>query len=281
MDPKSFPVIPPERSDDLHNLEVAETADLVVFMAGNQFMVMDELLNAFQRAHPEAKKIFYETRPPGLELKQILAGGALFKEKVLGVYPDIYTSVNKQGMITLIETGHIYKNNYQLYLHNRLALMVPEGNPAEIEKVEDLGREEVRVSQPDPANEHIAFHIIDMYRQAGGRQLVRRIMEEKRAGGTTIFTMVHHRETPLRIAKKTVDVGPVWATEAIHARDTGLKFDVIEPGEQLDQRDRIDYYVCKLKKAPHPENANAFYSFLLSPEAQQIYQRFGFVPHQQ
>jgi ABC-type molybdate transport system substrate-binding protein len=280
MDKKSFPVIPSEHSDDLHNLEVAETADLVLFMAGNQFMVMDALLSAFQTAHPEVEKVFYETLPPGLELKQILAGGAQLGENVLGVYPDIYTSVNEQGMITLIETGHIYKNNYQLYLHNRLTLMVPEGNPAGIEKVEDLGRDEVRVSQPDPANEHIAFHIIDMYRQAGGQQLVRRIMEEKRAGATTIFTVVHHRETPLRIAKKTVDVGPVWATEAIHARTTGLKFDVIDPGEQLDQRDRIDYYVCKLKKAPHPENANAFYSFILSPEAQQIYQRFGFVPHQ-
>ena len=280
MGKNSFPVIPSERSDDLHNLEEAETADLVLFMAGNQFMVMDELLKAFQTAHPEVKRIFYETLPPGLELKQILAGGAQFGDKVLGVYPDIYTSVNKQGMITLIETGHIYKNNYQLYLHNRLALMVPRGNPAGIENVEDLGRDEVRVSQPDPAGEHIAFHIIDMYRQAGGQQLVQRIMEEKRAAGTTIFTVVHHRETPLRLAKKTVDVGPVWATEAIHARATGLNFDVIEPGEQLDQRDRIDYYVCKLKKAPHPENANAFYSFILSPEAQQIYQQFGFVPHQ-
>ncbi|KPJ79017.1 MAG: molybdenum ABC transporter substrate-binding protein [Deltaproteobacteria bacterium SG8_13] len=281
MEKKNLPMIPAERIEDLHNLEVAETADLVLFMAGNQFMVMDELLRAFKQDHPEVEKIFYETLPPGLELKQILAGGAIFGETILDVYPDIYTAVNEQGMHTLIDTGHIYKNNYQLYLHNRLALMVPEGNPAGIEKIGDLGRDEVRISQPDPANEHIAFHIIDMYRQAGGERLVRRIMEEKRAGGTTILTLVHHRETPLRIAKKTVDVGPVWATEAIHARTTGLKFDVIEPGEDLDQRERIDYYVCKLKKAPHPESANAFYNFILSPTAQKIFERYGFVSQPQ
>jgi len=52
-----------------------------------------------------------------------------------------------------------------------------------------------------------------MYRQAGGDELVHRIMDKKRAEGTTIFTVVHHRETPLRILKKTVDVGPVWATD--------------------------------------------------------------------
>jgi ABC-type molybdate transport system substrate-binding protein len=102
-------------------------------------------------------------------------------------------------------------------------------------------------------------------------------MEEKRAEATTILTRVHHRETPLRIAKKTVDVGPVWATEAMHARTTGLSFAVVDPGEDLDQHDRIDYYVCKLKKAPHPESANAFYNFILSPAAQEIYERYGFV----
>ena len=279
MEPTDLPTIPVERSDDLHNLEVAEEADLVLFMAGNQFMVMDELLAAFRQVHPEVQKIYYETLPPGLELKQILAGGALFGESVLKVYPDIYTAVNEQGMLTLIDAGHIYKDNYQLYLHNRLSLMVCQGNPMGIETVADLARDEVRISQPDPANEHIAFHIIEMYRQAGGEQLVRRIMEEKRAEGTTILTVVHHRETPLRIAKNTVDVGPVWATEALHARNTGLKFDIVEPGENLDQRDRIEYYVCKFKKAPHPDSANAFYNFILSQPAQDIYEQYGFVPH--
>ena len=123
MKKKNLPVIPTDRIDDLHNLEIAEKADLVLFMAGNQFMVMDDLLGAFQQSYPEIEKVFYETLPPGLELRQILTGGALFGEQAIHVYPDIYTSVNEQGMRTLIETGHIYKKNYQLYLHNRLALM--------------------------------------------------------------------------------------------------------------------------------------------------------------
>ena len=279
MGTKNLPVIPADRIDDLHHLEIADEADLVLFMAGNQFMVMKELIRAFRKAYPEVKKIYYETLPPGLELKQILAGGAYFADKRIQVYPDIYTSVSEQGMQTLIEAGHIYKDHYQLYLHNRLTLMVTEGNPAGIERVEDLGKDEVRISQPDPANEHIAFHIVDMYRQAGGEDLVRRIMDQKRAEGTTILTVVHHRETPLRIAKKTVDAGPVWATEVNFARTTGLNFEVVEPGEDLDQREQINYYVSKLKKAPHPDSANAFYNFILSPGAQRIYERYGFVSH--
>ena len=234
MEKKDLPVIPSDRGDDLHNLEVADDADLVLFMAGNQFMVMDDIVVAFQQRCPEVEKIYYETLPPGLELKQIISGGVSFRNKVLTVYPDIYTSVNRMGMILLEESGHIDKENYQLYLHNRLALMVPAGNPADITEVADLGRDDVRISQPDPANEDIALHIIDMYRQAGGDELVHRIMEEKRAEATTMLTIVHHRETPLRISKKTVDVGPVWATEIIHARTTGLQIGVVEPGEKLE-----------------------------------------------
>ncbi len=277
MNKKSLPVIPAGRSDDLHNLEISDSADLTLFMAGNQFMAMDEIISEFQVKHPDIKKIFYETLPPGLELKQILSGGAVFKYKTLHVRPDIYTSVNEKGMKILEESGFIKKNDYHLYLHNRLTLMVPKGNPAKIKSVLDMGGDNVRISQPDPENEDIAFHIMDMYRQAGGEDLVHRIMEEKRAEGTTIFTIVHHRETPLRILKKTVHVGPVWATEVIHAKAFGLAFDVVEPGEELDQREKINYYVCKLSNAPNPENAQKFLAFITSLSAQNIYKKYGFL----
>jgi molybdate transport system substrate-binding protein len=274
-----YPVIPADREDDLHNLDAAGSADLVLFVAGNQFMVMDELIAAFQEEHPEVKQIFYETLPPGLELKQILAGGALFRDKCIDVVPDIYASVTDKAMASLEEEDRIAHGDYFLYLHNRIVLMVPEDNPAQVRSVEDLARDRVRISQPNPEYEDIAFYIMDMYRQAGGERLVHRIMEEKRAEGTTILTVVHHRETPLRIQKRTVDVGPVWATEVIHARNSHLAVGMVDPGEELDQRHRINYYICKLKKAPHPDHAEKFLNFIKAPRAQGIYGAHGFVPH--
>jgi ABC-type molybdate transport system substrate-binding protein len=278
-DKVGMPVIPSDRADDLHNLEVADSADLVLFVAGNQFMVMDELIRVFQEEQPDIKKIFYETLPPGLELKQILAGGALFRESVIDVTPDVYASVTAKAMERLEEREFIEKGEYFLYLHNRIVFMIPESNPAQVTSIADLGRDEVRISQPNPEYEDIAYYIIDMYRQAGGESLVHRIMEEKRAEGTTLLTVVHHRETPLRITKGTVDVGPVWATEVIHARQRKLAVDVVEPGEEFDQRDRINYYICKLKEAPHPDNAEKFLEFVKSSRAQGIYAAHGFVPH--
>lgn len=262
---------------DLHNLEHMDDADLVLFVAGNQFMVMEELLSAFKEETSESK-IFYETLPPGMELRQILEGGAIFSGTVIDVAPDVYASVSIDSMKKLEEKGLIEKGDYFLYLHNRLVLMVPEGNPAGITSVKDLGRDDVRVSQPNPETEDIGLYITDMYKDAGGEKLVHRIMEEKRAEGTSIMTIVHHRETPLRIGKGTVDVGPVWATEALNAIEQGLKVETIEPGPKLDQRDAINYYMARLKKAPHPKRARAFLDFIRSERAQKIYEKYGFVP---
>lgn len=274
-----YPVIPAERGDDLHNLEFADSADLVLFVAGNQFMVMEELLGIFQSQYPEINRIFYETLPPGLELKQILAGGAVFRDKLINVRPDVYASVSETAMKRLIAKDLTSAEDYFLYLHNRIVLMVPEGNPAKINAVQDLGRSEVRISQPNPEYEDIAFHIMDMYRDAGGDSLVHRIMEEKRAEGTTILTTVHHRETPLRIEKGTVDVGPVWATEIKHARQKNLAVDAVEPGEGLDQREKINYYICPLKGAGNTVNGEKFLQFIQSSRVQGIYEKYGFLPH--
>lgn len=272
-----LPDIPDDREDDLHHIEFIDTADLALFMAGNQFMVMPALIAAFRRACPGIERIYYQTLPPGLSLKQILAGGARFRGKTLTIHPDVYASVNKPAMEQLAAAGKVAPEASACYLHNRLSLMVPAGNPAGIGRVEDLGRDAIRISQPDPANEDIGFHIIDMYRSAGGQALVQKIMEHKRAAGTTVFTRVHHRETPLRIERGEADVGPVWATEIQHARASGLRIDVVEPGEQLDQRERVNYYIARLANAPNSENADKFINFINSPAAREIYREHGFV----
>jgi len=278
MDAKAnLPVIPDSRADDLHHLETSESSQLNLFMAGNQFMLMRELVDVFREQHPEIQNIYYQTLPPGLQLKQILSGGAWFRGRCIDVKPDIYASVNAAAMIKLAAAAKIEPDSHRLYLHNRLVLLVPSGNPAAIAAVADLGGDTVRISQPDPLNEDIAFHIMDMYRDAGGKELVRRIMDEKRAQGTTIMTVVHHRETPLRLQKQTVDVGPVWATEAAYALRQNLPVEMVDPGPGLDQRRHINYYICRLAQAPNADNAKTFLKFMRTQRARAVYEKYGFI----
>ena len=55
-----------------------------------------------------------------------------FAGEIINVHTDIYSSVNEKAMETLKEAGQLLKENYHLYLHNRLTLMVQKGNPARI-----------------------------------------------------------------------------------------------------------------------------------------------------
>ena len=58
MTAHTLPIIPSDRIDDLHHLEYAEDAELILFMAGNQFMAMEAIIKTFQKENPDVKKIF-------------------------------------------------------------------------------------------------------------------------------------------------------------------------------------------------------------------------------
>ena len=211
-----------------------------------------------------------------MALRQILAGGAMFRGQLIDAQSDVYTSVSLQGVEALVEAGLGERDACLVYLRNRISLMVPAGNPLGIKTVGDLARDGLRISQPSLEHEDIAEHILAMYRQAGGAELVRRIMEDKRENGETLLTTVHHRETPERLLNGQADAGPVWATEIAHARRRGKSLEGIDIGPDLDQRDRVRYYACPLKDGRNQENGRHFVSFLRSRQAQKIYARYGF-----
>ncbi len=255
------------RREDIIGLEY-ENPELVIFMAGNQFMVVEELLETFSEEYG-IKKIFCETLPPGLMLRQIFEG-ATFEGKRLQE-PDVYTSVSREAMEELLKRGYI--ESYKPYISNSLSIMVAEGNPLGIRDEVDLGSDDVVVSQPGK-NEHIAKYAVEMYREAGGEKLVKKILEEKVKAGKTMFTEVHHRETPERIVNGIADAGPVWTTEIIHAMKS-LPVEGVKA--KHDQRDKVKYYACRLKNAPNPENAESFLEFLFSRKAKKIYEKYGFL----
>src|SRR5579872_4989463 len=67
-------------------------AKLVLFIGGNQFFVLPQLIAAFEHDHPEFKgSIFYETLPPGILRKQAAAKGTLtLGNLTIQVKPDVF-----------------------------------------------------------------------------------------------------------------------------------------------------------------------------------------------
>lgn len=241
---------------------------LVIFFAGNQYMVIDELLQSFKKAFPEYKRVFAETLPPGILMQQIKKGSLVIGNMRLTLHPDIYTA----GKSRIDENKNLFTETVA-YTKNNLAIMVHQGNPLHIQSLQDLGKKEVRVSMPNPAWEGIGNKIEQAYIKAGGESLKTQIMETKVKNGSTILTRIHHRQTPLNILYERSDAGPVWVSEALYHKRIHPVDIVKIPAEQNVS---ATYMAGALKSAPHPKAAHDFLIFLSGPVARSIYQKYGF-----
>lgn len=242
---------------------------LVVFMGGNQFMVVDELLAAFRKKYPQYQRILVETLPPGLLLQQIKAGTLVIGNMRISVKPDIYTT-GKEAMLE----NHALFERIVPYSATRLALMVPRGNPQNIKTLQDLSKKNVRIAMPDKKIEGIGKTVEESYRKAGGADLHQRVMVEKVKDSTTFITQIHHRQSPMRILYGESDVAPVWETEIFYQQRLGHPVEGVEIPEAYNKRSVSSAGI--LKTSPRKEAAQHFLEFLTSKESLEIFKKYGF-----
>ena len=255
------------------------TAELVMYLAGNQFMVMEELIQNFQKKNSDIKTIYVETIPPGQILKgQILQQGEINGTKT-AQNPDLYASVNLKHLKKIHDTGAMHK--YFIYTHNKLELMVAEGNPKNIKGPKDLGRDDLVQSHPNPLTEGIfkfygsqMLKDLKLYEKVTGNEKCKSCWAIE---GKTWFTSRHHRETPHRIENGEADVGIVWTTEIIEAKKNKRKIDGVKIPEPYNKANEVGYAIGMLNTGRNAKNAERFLNYLTSDEAQNIYASYGFV----
>lgn len=264
---------------DYGNIVDSYSADLSMYLAGNQFMVMEDLIGAFQKHNPEIKKVFVETIPPGQILKgQILKQGEIAGKKI-AMNPDLFASVNVNHLNKLHSKKMM--DQYMVYTHNKLALEVLEGNPKHIMGPKDLARDDVVVTLPNPLTEGIfKFYGSKMLQMLGIYEKVTANAKCKSCWAIkdkTWFTSRHHREIPLRLLAGTTDVGLVWTTEIIYQRQIGRKVEGVDIPAPFNMGDKVAYAIGALKNGRNPDNAARFLAFLGTDEAQGIYAKHGFI----
>ncbi|GAC1312867.1 MAG: substrate-binding domain-containing protein [Mucilaginibacter sp.] len=243
---------------------------LVIFFAGNQFMCIDDLLAAFKTQYPSYQRIFAETLPPGILAKQIISGALTVGNMRITLKPDVYTAGK-----TRMDQMPGYFSKTVLYAQNRLAIMVRKGNPKKIKGLRDLGRPGIRVSMPNPEWEGVGKRIEEAYLKAGGEALKTAVMATKVKDGSTILTQIHHRESPMRLMYNQSDAAPVWFSEAYYQQLIHHPLQLVEI--LATENIKAQYIAGLLKEAPHPQAAQDFMDFLVSPAAKAIYKKYGFI----
>jgi len=266
-----FSVPPVDAIADLHG-DVVDP-QLTAFFAGNQFMVVHDLMAAFRQAYPEYQRIYVETLPPGILAKQIESGSLVMGNLRITLKPDVYTA-GKAAIAEKQKQHGWFVESYD-YARNPLAILIAKGNPKHIEGLKDLGRADVRVSMPNPAWEGIARQIEASYRKAGGEALDTTIMQTKVRDGSAFLTQIHHRQSPLRVLQGESDAAPVWSTEAYFQQEI-LHHPVETIAIPAAQNVVATYTVARMKDAPHEQAAKDFLAFMRSPAAQAVYRKYGF-----
>ena len=247
---------------------------LVVYFAGNQFMVTGDLMKAFRKKYPRYKRIYWQTLPPGIQADQIEQGALIMGALRIAHQPDVYTGGHARIIRMKTEKG--WFDRTVDYARNRLAIMAAKGNPEGIKGLKDLGRSELMVAMPNPEWEGIGNVIIRAFKKAGGRELVDRVMRTKKEAGTTFMTRMHHRQTPMRIMEGKSDCGPTWYTEPFFQQKIGNPIGMVEIPDEINEY--VTYTAAGMKNAPHARAARDFLNFLASKEGQAIYREYGFLP---
>jgi molybdate transport system substrate-binding protein len=250
---------------------------LVLFVGGNYFFAMAPLVQAFEAANPEYKgRIYWETIPPGLLVKQMQAGGTITVGNMTWtVKPDAYFA-GLQKVKDLIEQG-LLTGDAVPYVTNTLTIMVPKGNPGHVTGLADLGRPGLRLAMPNPDFEGIARQIKMALTKVGGEHLANVVYGDKVKDGTTILTHIHHRQTPLFLMQGVADAGVTWQSEALFQEQAGHPIAHVAIPD-ADNATAI-YAGAEVKDAPHPQAATAWLDFIHSPTALEIFERYGFKPY--
>jgi hypothetical protein len=151
----AYAVIPPKKDTDLKLYyadgrivtgtaalgRMQQDAELILWLAGNQFFAMDDVVRAFQSQN-RGTDVGLITLPPGLLLSAIEKGGWVYEGKPYPGRPDVYSSVNLGHLKKLQQQGLM--RDYAIHMHKEMVLLVAKAIRRTSGGIPDLPRRALR-----------------------------------------------------------------------------------------------------------------------------------------
>lgn len=269
----TFTVPPVDVLADFHGS--LDDPQLVLYASGNYFFALGQAVEAFGRAYPQYRgRVFYETLPPGLLVKQIDSGGRITSGNMTWtVKGDVYLA-ERGASNELVRQGKLVAP-VVTFATNDLAIMVRAGNPAHIGALGDLARDGLALAMPNPEFEGVARQIRESLIKVGGEALAEAVYGRKVRAGETVLTRIHHRQTPLLLMQGLVEAGVTWKSEALFQEEIGNPIGHVDV--PANQNALANYSAATVKDAPHPQAARAWLDFIRSEAAfTAAFERYGF-----
>ena len=240
------------------NAPVGEAStELVVFAAASMTETLTELGDQYMTDHPEIHIIF-----------NFDSSGTLKTQIQEGADCDVFISAGQKQMDQLETDGLILTDSRFNILENKVALAVPEGNPAAIHSYGDLsdglynGSILLAMGNADVPVGQYTQKILDYYD----------LNEEELAANGTITYGSNVKEVTTQIAESTVDCGIIYQTDAFSA---GLT--VVDTAD-ADMCGQVIYPAAVVNASAKAEAAQGFLNFLTTDAADTVFAAVGFTP---
>jgi molybdate transport system substrate-binding protein len=226
------------------------------------------LTDAFQEIGME-----FEEARPGVKVEYSFAGSQVLRTQLeQGAVADIFASADHKNMDMLISEKLMISNSIQDFVTNRLIVILPPGNPAGIENLQDLTNPDLKLVLADssvPAGNY-------------SRQVLTNLSKDPAYGvdySSSVLVNVVSNETDVRQVVTKVELGEadagfVYASDAIAVPE----LPTIKIPDQFNITAR--YPIAILANSTDPDLALAFIAFVKSPAGQEILSKWGFSPGQ-
>lgn len=219
-------------------------ATLNVFAAASLAVAFDELAVAFETVNPEVRVI-------------LTTGGSstLAAQIREGAPADVFAAADLATMQKLLDAG-LVASRPQVFATNSAAILVAEGNPLDIDGIEDLAGGDVIVVQCAPEVPCGAY-ATEIYERAG-------VTVTPRSFEQSVSGVVG------KISLGEADAGIVYVTDVLTADDAeGVTI-------PADVNVVAEYPIAVLGDAREATRADAFMQFVLGDEGRRVLVDHGF-----
>ena len=245
----------------------AEPVELIVFAAASMTETLTTLGDQYMNDHPEVTIVF-----------NFDSSGTLKTQIQEGADCDIFISAGQKQMNQLDITAKPEVNTEGLdfvlegtrfnILENKVALAVPDGNPAGIESYDDLaeglksGEIMLAMGNSDVPVGQYTQKILAYYE----------LNEEDLAAAGSVTYGSNVKEVTTQVSEATVDCGIIYQTDAFSA---GLTVVDTATAEMCGQ---VIYPAAILNVSRNPDAAQSFLDYLTSDAADEVFASVGFTP---
>ncbi|MBK7782629.1 MAG: molybdate ABC transporter substrate-binding protein [Ardenticatenia bacterium] len=225
----------------------AETVELQVFAAASLTVAFQEIGDTFAVDHPEAVLAFN------------FAGSQQLASQIKeGAQADVFASANQRQMDGVVAAGDVISGTQRAFARNRLVVVMPPDNPAELRGLADLGRPDVKVvlaAKAVPAGSYALAFLGKASAHPGFTP----------AYSATVMANVVSFEDDVvgvlgKVAQGEADAGIVYLSDVSGPADPKvLPIDIPEALNVI-----ATYPIAPLANAQHPDLAQAFVDRVLS-----------------